>query len=95
MSENHININSSTTYQLLKIMLATNTLMAKLTKAYNLYQGLDDSIINKRIAKEWLPFTILGETLPIQNLLIGNLKMKFESMKKNSWVILKVIWQHY
>ena len=39
-------------------MLATNTLMAKLTKAYNLYQGLDDSIINKRIAKEWLPFTI-------------------------------------
>ena len=66
MSENHININSSTTYQLLKIMLATNTLMAKLTKAYNLYQGLDDSIINKRIAKEWLPFTILGETPPIR-----------------------------
>ena len=62
--KNHININSSTTYQLLKIMLATNTLMAKLTKAYNLYQGLDDSIINKRIAKEWLPFTILGETPP-------------------------------
>ena len=70
-------------------MLATNTLMAKLTKAYNLYQGLDDSIINKRIAKEWLPFTILGETLLIQNLLIGNLKMKFESMKKNSWVIFE------
>ena len=60
--KNHINIYSSTTYQLLKIMLATNTLMAKLTKAYNLYQGLNDPIINKRVAKEWLPFTILGET---------------------------------
>ena len=31
----------------------------------------------------------LGETPPIQNLLIGNLKMKFESMKKNSWVIFE------
>lgn len=51
---------SSQTYNLLKMILATNTLMSKLTKCYNLYQGLNDPIINTRIADEWIPYTTTG-----------------------------------
>ncbi|RCK57304.1 hypothetical protein Cantr_06498 [Candida viswanathii] len=43
--------------------LCHNTLMSKLTKAYNLFQGLDDPIINTRISHEWLPYTTLGKML--------------------------------
>lgn len=42
------------------MILATNTLMSKLTKCYNLYQGLNDPIINTRIADEWIPYTTTG-----------------------------------
>ena len=51
---------SAQTYNLLKMILATNTLMSKLTKCYNLYQGLNDPIINTRIANEWIPYTTTG-----------------------------------
>ncbi|CAI5758813.1 unnamed protein product [Candida verbasci] len=49
---------NSTTYQLLRMILATNTLMSKLAKCYKLYEALDDSIINTRISNEYLPYTI-------------------------------------
>lgn len=55
---------SSQTYNLLKMILATNTLMSKLTKCYNLYQGLNDPIINTRIADEWIPYTTTGKLPP-------------------------------
>ena len=45
------------------MIFATNTLMSKLTKAYNLFQGLDDPLINIRISNEWLPYTTLGKML--------------------------------
>ncbi|EER33735.1 conserved hypothetical protein [Candida tropicalis MYA-3404] len=62
LCKNGIHVNS-TTYQLLKMIFATNTLMSKLTKAYNLFQGLDDPLINIRISNEWLPYTTLGKML--------------------------------
>ncbi|KAI5953285.1 hypothetical protein KGF54_002656 [Candida jiufengensis] len=63
----NLNVNS-TTYNLIKTILATNTLMSKLTKCYNLYQALDDPIINTRISDEWIPYTTLGKLLPEKDL---------------------------
>ncbi|CAK9437903.1 uncharacterized protein LODBEIA_P22810 [Lodderomyces beijingensis] len=59
-SDSAKNVNS-TIYNLLKMILATNTLMSKLTKCYNLHQGIDDAIINQRVADEYLTFTLKGE----------------------------------
>ncbi|KAI5959592.1 uncharacterized protein KGF55_005236 [Candida pseudojiufengensis] len=60
LSSLNLNVNS-TTYNLIKTILATNTLMSKLTKCYNLYEGLNDPIINTRISDEWVPYTTQGK----------------------------------
>ncbi|KAK6200374.1 uncharacterized protein RJT21DRAFT_5454 [Scheffersomyces amazonensis] len=55
---------NNNTYQLLRIMMATNTLLSKLTIAYNLHIGLGDEIIQNIIRKEYLPYLFTGTLHP-------------------------------
>lgn len=45
---------SNNTYHMLRTILATNTLLSKLTVAYNLHKGLDDAIIAYRLESDYL-----------------------------------------
>ncbi|RLV94105.1 hypothetical protein JA1_001987 [Spathaspora sp. JA1] len=54
-------------YKLLRTMLATNTFMTKLAIAYNLHVGLDDPIVNERVANEWIPCISLGKEMKKSN----------------------------
>ncbi|EGW31493.1 uncharacterized protein SPAPADRAFT_140011 [Spathaspora passalidarum NRRL Y-27907] len=54
-------------YRLLRTMLATNTFMTKLAIAYNLHVGLDDPIINERVANEWIPCIMFGKEMEKSN----------------------------
>lgn len=47
-------------YNLLKVILATNTLLCKLTVEYNLHRGLKDSILNETIHSEYVPNVLFG-----------------------------------
>lgn len=55
-------------YRSLKIILGTNTLMSKLTKAYNLHIGLGDPIIMNQLKTEWVPYTMTGKMPDYQSL---------------------------
>ena len=48
-------------YNMLKTILATNTVMSKLTKCYHVERGLKDPLINSRISEEYLPLTRTGK----------------------------------
>lgn len=45
------------TYNLLRTVLATNTLLSKLAIAYNLHVALDDSIVRNVLEQEYIPYT--------------------------------------
>lgn len=51
-------------YNLIKIMLVTNTVLSKLTLAYNLHRGLNDDILNNTIANEYVPYYVTGKEHP-------------------------------
>ncbi|KAK6462235.1 hypothetical protein DFJ63DRAFT_335566 [Scheffersomyces coipomensis] len=55
---------NNNTYQLLRIILATNTLLSKLTVAYNLHKGLNDQVIQQIIRSEYLPHLYTGQLHP-------------------------------
>ncbi|KAK6455169.1 uncharacterized protein RJT20DRAFT_129887 [Scheffersomyces xylosifermentans] len=45
---------SNNTYHMLRTILATNTLLSKLTVTYNLHHGLDDAVVADRLANDYL-----------------------------------------
>ncbi|ODV78454.1 uncharacterized protein CANTADRAFT_52449 [Suhomyces tanzawaensis NRRL Y-17324] len=48
-------------YQMLRTILATNTLLSKLSIAYKLHMGLDDPVFTDVIAKDYLTYVFSGE----------------------------------
>lgn len=48
-------------YHLLKVILLTNTILSKMTLAYNLHKGLDDEILKDVIQNEYVPYKTTGK----------------------------------
>lgn len=47
-------------YQLLKVILLTNTVLSQMSLAYNMHKGLEDPVLNKVIHNEYIPYKTSG-----------------------------------